>query len=53
MSFMWVVGLDRLRVMAKAFVGREHDPRLILAVIAGGGGGIGFKIAAAVPHVGA
>jgi NADH-quinone oxidoreductase subunit N len=51
MSFMYgLSGSTGLRVMAKAFVGQEHDPRLILAVILVAAG-IGFKIAAVPFHM--
>jgi len=51
MSFMYgLSGTTGLRVMAKAFVGQEHDPRLILAVIMVAAG-IGFKIAAVPFHM--
>jgi NADH-quinone oxidoreductase subunit N len=51
MSFMYgLSGSTGLRVMAKAFVGQEHDPRLILAVITVAAG-IGFKIAAVPFHM--
>jgi len=51
MSFMYgMSGSTGLRVMAKAFAGQEHDPRLILAVIMVAAG-IGFKIAAVPFHM--
>ena len=51
MSFMYgLSGSTDLRVMAQAFVGQEHDPRLILAVIMVVAG-IGFKIAAVPFHM--
>jgi NADH-quinone oxidoreductase subunit N len=51
MSFMYgMSGTTGLRVMAKAFVGQEQDPRLILAVIMVAAG-IGFKIAAVPFHM--
>src|ERR1700730_12917253 len=51
MSFMYgLSGTTSLRVMARAFVGQEHDPRLILAVIMVVAG-IGFKIAAVPFHM--
>jgi NADH-quinone oxidoreductase subunit N len=51
MSFMYgMSGTTALRVMAKAFVGQERDPRLILAVITVAAG-IGFKIAAVPFHM--
>src|SRR3954464_4411845 len=51
MSFMYgLSGSTGLRVMARTFVGQEHDPRLILAVIMVAAG-IGFKIAAGPFHM--
>src|SRR3954471_6961288 len=51
MSFMYgLSGSTGLRVMARAFVGQEHDPRLILAVIMVAAG-MGFKIAAVPFHM--
>ena len=51
MSFMYgLSGSTGLRVMAKAFVGQERDPRLILAVIMVAAG-VGFKIAAVPFHM--
>src|SRR3954469_2842112 len=51
MSFMYgMSGSTGLRVMAKVFVGQEHDPRLILAVIMVAAG-VGFKIAAVPFHM--
>src|SRR5262245_36676968 len=43
-------GTTNLRVMAGAFVGQEHDPRLVLAVILVVAG-VGFKIAAVPFHM--
>ena len=51
MSFMYgLSGTTGLRVMAAVFVGQEHDPRLILAVIMVVAG-MGFKIAAVPFHM--
>jgi NADH-quinone oxidoreductase subunit N len=51
MSFMYgQSGTTSLRVMARAFAGQEHDPRLILAVILVAAG-MGFKIAAVPFHM--
>src|SRR6476660_4289241 len=51
MSLMYgLSGTTNLRTMATAFVGQEHDPRLILAVITVAAG-IGFKIAAVPFHM--
>ena len=51
MSLMYgLSGTTNLRVMATAFVGQEHDPRLVLAVILVVAG-IGFKIAAVPFHM--
>src|SRR6267154_337363 len=51
MSLMYgLSGTTNLRVMARAFVGQEHDPRLVLAVIMVVAG-IGFKIAAVPFHM--
>ena len=51
MSLMYgLSGTTNLRVMAKAFAGQEHDPRLILAVILVVAG-VGFKIAAVPFHM--
>src|SRR5215471_11184040 len=51
MSLMYgLSGTTALRTMATAFVGQEHDPRLILAVILVVAG-VGFKIAAVPFHM--
>jgi NADH-quinone oxidoreductase subunit N len=51
MSFMYgMSGTTGLRTMAKVFVGLEHDPRMILAVITVAAG-LGFKIAAVPFHM--
>src|SRR5882757_2318137 len=51
MSLMYgLSGATNLRTMARAFVGQERDPRLILAVIMVVAG-IGFKIAAVPFHM--
>ena len=51
MSMMYgLSGTTNLRVMASAFVGQEHDPRLMLAVILVVAG-VGFKIAAVPFHM--
>src|SRR5476651_1497675 len=51
MSLMYgLSGTTNLRVMATAFVGQEHDPRLVLAVILVVAG-VGFKIAAVPFHM--
>jgi len=51
MSLMYgLSGTTSLRAMAPLFVGQEHDPRLILAVILVVAG-IGFKIAAVPFHM--
>jgi NADH-quinone oxidoreductase subunit N len=51
MSLMYgLSGTTNLRVMATAFAGQEHDPRLVLAVILVVAG-VGFKIAAVPFHM--
>jgi NADH-quinone oxidoreductase subunit N len=51
MSLMYgLSGTTNLRAMAPVFVGQEHDPRLVLAVILVVAG-IGFKIAAVPFHM--
>jgi NADH-quinone oxidoreductase subunit N len=51
MSLMYgLSGTTNLRVMAAAFAGQEHDPRLVLAVILVVAG-VGFKIAAVPFHM--
>jgi len=51
MSIMYgLSGTTNLRVMAAAFTGQEHDPRLVLAVILVVAG-MGFKIAAVPFHM--
>jgi NADH-quinone oxidoreductase subunit N len=51
MSIMYgLSGTTNLRVMAAAFAGQEHDPRLVLAVILVVAG-MGFKIAAVPFHM--
>jgi NADH-quinone oxidoreductase subunit N len=51
MSLMYgLSGTTNLRVMAPAFAGQEHDPRLVLAVILVVAG-VGFKIAAVPFHM--
>jgi NADH-quinone oxidoreductase subunit N len=51
MSLMYgLSGTTALRAMATAFVGQEHDPRLVLAVILVVAG-VGFKIAAVPFHM--
>src|SRR5581483_9059253 len=51
MSLMYgFSGTTNLRVMATAFAGQEHDPRLVLAVILVVAG-VGFKIAAVPFHM--
>jgi NADH-quinone oxidoreductase subunit N len=51
MSLMYgLSGTTNLRSMAGAFVGQEHDPRLVLAVILVAAG-VGFKIAAVPFHM--
>jgi NADH-quinone oxidoreductase subunit N len=51
MSLMYgLSGTTNLRVMAGAFAGQEHDPRLVLAVILVVAG-VGFKIAAVPFHM--
>jgi NADH-quinone oxidoreductase subunit N len=51
MSLMYgLSGTTNLRVMATAFVGQEHDARLVLAVILVVAG-VGFKIAAVPFHM--
>jgi NADH-quinone oxidoreductase subunit N len=51
MSLMYgLSGTTSLRAMAPAFVGQEHDPRLVLAVILVVAG-VGFKIAAVPFHM--
>jgi NADH-quinone oxidoreductase subunit N len=51
MSLMYgLSGTTNLRVMAAAFRGQEHDPRLVLAVILLVAG-VGFKIAAVPFHM--
>ena len=51
MSLMYgLSGTTNLRVMAAAFRGQEHDPRLVLAVILVVAG-VGFKIAAVPFHM--
>jgi NADH-quinone oxidoreductase subunit N len=51
MSLMYgLSGTTNLRAMAGAFVGQEHDPRLVLAVILVAAG-VGFKIAAVPFHM--
>jgi NADH-quinone oxidoreductase subunit N len=51
MSLMYgLSGTTALRVMATTFVGQEHDPRLVLAVILVAAG-VGFKIAAVPFHM--
>src|SRR5580704_6023492 len=51
MSLMYgLSGTTNLRLMATAFAGQEHDPRLVLAVILVVAG-VGFKIAAVPFHM--
>src|SRR6478672_229932 len=51
MSLMYgLSGTTNLRLMAAAFAGQEHDPRLVLAVILVVAG-VGFKIAAVPFHM--
>src|SRR5256886_12097125 len=51
MSLMYgLSGTTNLRVIARAFVGQERDPRLVLAVILVVAG-VGFKIAAVPVHI--
>src|SRR5437773_1247414 len=51
MSLMYgLSGTTNLRMMAKAFVGQEADPRLVLAVMLVAAG-VGFKIAAVPFHM--